>query len=288
MRGRRKFELTPRYMLLIFTGVCALLLLLSAFLGTKNKKNPLTNITTSIIMPMQKGVNGIGNWFIDKFSAFENIRDLQSENETLKQKVDELTMQNRSLLQDRYELDRLREMYELSERYSDYPTVGARVIGKGSGNWFKVFLIDKGEESGIQVDMNVIADGGLVGIVTEVGDGWSKVKSIIDDTSSVSAMFLDTQDTCMVKGNLKNIENDYIDVEYISKDAKVKEDAELVTSNISSKYLEGISIGYVSDVELDETKLTQTAKLTPVVDFKHLQEVLVITQLKDVPDISKE
>lgn len=288
MRGRRKFELTPRYMLLIFTGVCALLLLLSAFLGTKNKKNPLTNITTSIIMPMQKGVNGIGNWFIDKFSAFENIRDLQSENETLKQKVDELTMQNRSLLQDRYELDRLREMYELSERYSDYPTVGARVIGKGSGNWFKVFLIDKGEESGIQVDMNVIADGGLVGIVTEVGDGWSKVKSIIDDTSSVSAMFLDTQDTCMVKGNLKNIENDYIDVEYISKDATVKEDAELVTSNISSKYLEGISIGYVSDVELDETKLTQTAKLTPVVDFKHLQEVLVITQLKDVPDISKE
>lgn len=288
MRGRRKFELTPRYLLLIFTGVCALLLMLSAFFGAKDRKNPLTNITTSIIMPMQKGINGIGNWFIDKFSAFENIRDLQTENETLKQKVDELTMQNRSLLQDRYELDRLRDMYQLSERYSDYPTVGARVIGKGSGNWFKVFLIDKGEEAGIKVDMNVIADGGLVGIVTEVGDGWSKVKSIIDDTSSVSAMFLDTQDTCMVKGNLKNIENDYIDVEYISKDAKVKEDAELVTSNISSKYLEGISIGYVSEVELDETKLTQTAKLTPVVDFKHLQEVLIITQLKDVPDISKE
>lgn len=288
MRGRRKFELTPRYMLLIFTGVCALLLMLSAFFGAKDRKNPLTNITTSIIMPMQKGINGIGNWFIDKFSAFENIRDLQSENETLKQKVDELTMQNRSLLQDRYELDRLRDMYQLSERYSDYPTVGARVIGKGTGNWFKVFLIDKGEEAGIKVDMNVIADGGLVGIVTEVGDGWSKVKSIIDDTSSVSAMFLDTQDTCMVKGNLKNIENDYIDVEYISKDAKVKEDAELVTSNISSKYLEGISIGFVSEVELDETKLTQTAKLTPVVAFKHLQEVLVITQLKDVPDISKE
>ena len=54
-------------------------------------------------------------------------------------------MQNRSLLQDRYELDRLRELYELSERYSDYPTVGARVIGKGSGNWFRIFLIDKGE-----------------------------------------------------------------------------------------------------------------------------------------------
>ena len=92
----------------------------------------------------------------------------------------------------------------------------------------------------------------------------------------------------MVKGSQKNIENDYIDVAYIDKNAKVKDGQEVVTSNISSKYLEGISIGFVSDVTLDDTKLTKTAKLTPVVDFKHLQEVLIITELKDVPDISNE
>ena len=287
MRKRKKFELTPRYILLIFTGICALLLAFSAFLGTE-RKNPLTNITTSIIMPMQKGINGIGTWVTEKFSAFDSIKDLQDENAALEQKINELTMQNRALLQDRYELDRLRELYEFSERYSDYPTVGARVIGKGSGNWFRIFLIDKGEKDGIKVVMNVIADGGLVGIVTEVGQDWAKVKSIIDDTSSVSAMFLDTQDTCMVKGSQKNIENDYIDVAYIDKNAKVKDGQEVVTSNISSKYLEGISIGFVSDVTLDDTKLTKTAKLTPVVDFKHLQEVLIITELKDVPDISNE
>ena len=286
MRGRKKFELTPRYMLLIFTALCAMLIGLSAFLGTDS--NPLSNITTAIIMPMQKGINGIGNWVTEKFRAFENIKDLQEQNEELEDKVNELTMQNRALLQDRYELDRLRELYELSERYSDYPTVGARVVGKGAGNWFNVFLIDKGSESGIQVDMNVIADGGLVGIVTEVGDGWSKVRSIIDDTSSVSAMVLTTQDTCIVKGSQENLVNDYINVEHISKDAVIEEGAELVTSNISSKYLEGIAIGFISDVTLDETRLTQTGKLTPIVDFAHLQEVLIITELKNVPDISGE
>ena len=286
MRGRRKFELTPRYMLLIFTAICALLIAVSAFFGTQG--GPLSNVTTSIIMPMQNGVSSIGNWFVEKSRAFENIRDLQRRNEELEDKVNELTMQNRALLQDRYELDRLRELYELSERYSDFPTVGARIIGKGAGNWFNVFLIDKGKESGISVDMNVIADGGLVGIVTEVGDGWSKVKSIIDDTSSVSAMVLTTQDTCMVKGSQQNIVNDYIDVEYLSKDAVVEEGAELVTSNISSKYLEGIAIGFISNIELDETRLTQVARLTPIVDFAHLQEVLIITELKDVPDISGE
>ena len=288
MRGRRKFELTPKNMLIIFTTVCAILLAVSAVMEKKQMRNPLSNITAAVIMPMQKGINGIGNWVTEKFSAFENIRDLQSENEELKKKVDELTMQNRNLLQDRHELERLRDLHEFSEKYSDYPTVGARVIGKGAGNWFRVFLIDKGKKDGIEVNMNVIADGGLVGIVTEVDDDWAKVKSIIDDTSSVSGMFLNTEDTCMVEGSQKNIENDYIDVKYISKDAKIKEDMEVVTSNISSKYLEGISIGYVSEVQLDENKLTQSAKLTPIVDFKRLQEVLVITRLKNIPDISAE
>lgn len=286
MRGKKKFELTPKSLLVIFTTVCALLLAISAAAG--GKQTPLSNITSSVIMPMQEGINGIGHWVIDKFSAFDNIRDLQTKNEELSQKVNELTMQNRALQQDRYELDRLRELYKLSEKYSDYPTVGARVIGKGAGNWFRVFLIDKGAEDGIKENMNVIADGALVGIVTEVGKGWSQVKSIIDDTSSVSAMFIDSQDTCMVKGSQENIENDFIDVAYIAKDAKIKEGAELVTSNISSKYLEGISIGHVSDIKLDSTKLTKTAKLTPIVDFKHLQEVLVITELKEVPDISNK
>ncbi|MDO4554557.1 MAG: rod shape-determining protein MreC [Lachnospiraceae bacterium] len=285
MRGKNKFELTPKYLLLIFTVICAVLIALSA---AAKGMTPLANITSAVIMPMQKGINGVGNWVSEKFSAFDSIRDLQTQNEELSQKVDELTMQNKALQQDRYELDRLRKLYDLSEKYSDYPTVGARVIGKGAGNWFRVFLIDKGLEDGIAVDMNVIADGGLVGIVTEVGDDWAKVKSIIDDTSSVSAMFLETQDTCIVKGNQESMEDDYIDVTYIDKDAQITEGAELVTSNISSKYLEGITIGTVSDVELDSTKLTQSAKLTPTVDFKHLQEVLVITQLKSAPDISNE
>lgn len=285
MRGRRKFEFTPRYLLILFTVICGILLGLSAFLGTE--KNPLSNITSAVIMPMQKGMNSVGNWVTEKMRAFENIKELQEQNEKLKEKVNELTMQNRLLLQDRYELDRLRELYKLSERYSDFSTVGARVIGKGAGNWFNVFLIDKGSKDGIMTDMNVIADGGLVGIVTEVGEDWAKVKSIIDDTSSVSAMVLTTQDTCIVKGSQKNLVNDYIDVEHIAKDAVIEEGAELVTSNISSKYLEGIAIGFISNVELDETRLTQVGRLTPIVDFAHLQEVLIITELKNVPAITQ-
>ena len=57
-------------------------------------------------------------------------------------------------------------------------------------NWFSTFTIDKGSKDGIAADMNVMAGSGLVGIVTEVGPTWAKVRSIIDDSSNVSAMVL--------------------------------------------------------------------------------------------------
>mgnify|MGYP000367500868 CR=1 FL=1 len=83
-----------------------------------------------------------------------------------------------------------------------YKKIAARVIAKDSGNWFQVFRIDKGADDGIQEDMNVMAGGGLVGIVTDVGANYATVRAIIDDDSNVSGMSLRTGDTCNVSGNL--------------------------------------------------------------------------------------
>ena len=94
-------------------------------------------------------------------------------------------------------------------------------------------------------------------------------------------MFLKTKDSCIVRGSLSTMSDGYLEVVYIDKTAKVKEGDELVTSYLSSKFVEGLSIGKVSDIKLDSTKLTKTAKVTPIVDFKHLKEVLVITDLKE-------
>lgn len=66
-----------------------------------------------------------------------------------------------------------------------YNKIGARVIARDSEKWFQVFRINKGSSDGVAVDMNVVADGGLVGIVTDVGANYATVRSIIDDSSRV-------------------------------------------------------------------------------------------------------
>ena len=110
------------------------------------------------------------------------------------------------LLQDQAELARLEQLYELDEEYTDYPKVAARIISKDPGNWYDTFMINRGSNDGIRVDNNVIAGKGLEGFVTEVGSNWATVRSIIDDSSNVSAMTVSTDDICVVEGDLELID----------------------------------------------------------------------------------
>ena len=159
--------------------------------------------------------------------------------------------------------------------------MGARIIGRDTGNWYSTFIIDKGENEGLSVDMNVIAEGGLVGRITSVGPTWAKVTSVISDNSSVSGMTLSTGDNLMVLGDLKLMATGCITFSQLldGKNA-VKEGDKVVTSDISDKYLPNILIGYISSINKDPNNLTKSGLLVPAVDFEHLGEVLVITDLK--------
>ena len=272
--------------LIIFVLICGILAAVSVFAG--GVLTPVKSAVTFVLSPMQKGINTVGNTIFSWNEESKSKSELKAENKKLEERVDALEMEKRLLEQDQVELERLQELVDLKEKYKQYDTVGARVISKGSGNWFEVFAIDKGSKKRKKKDMNVIAGNGLVGIVYDVTENTAKVRSIINDTSMVSAMFLKTTDNCIVKGSLDTMADGYLEVVYIDKDAKVKEGDELVTSNVSSKFNEGITIGTVSDIKMDSTKLTKTAKVTPVVDFKHLKEVLVITDLKHTESLDTE
>lgn len=278
MKKITDLSIPSKQKLLIISFVCVVLMGVSLF--TDSLLVPLKVVTSYVVIPMQRGINSIGGYFYGRTQYINEMKMVHEENIALKEQIAQLTEENNMLLQDKYELSRLRDLYKLDEKYYGYTKVGARVIAKESGNWFSNFTIDKGSKDGIEVDMNVIADGGLVGIVTGVGPNYAVVRSIIDDSSSVSAMLLGSGDTCAVEGSLSLMDSGYIYARYFKKDVPVKEGDKIITSNISSKYLEGILIGYVSEIKPDPNSLTQSGYIIPVVDFEHLQEVLVILEKK--------
>ena len=287
MRKSTNDNLKNKYLLAGLSIFCVLLIVVS-FLDS-SATAPVKQVSGFIITPVQKGINGFGSWLSGLTDNFEDAETLRTENKELKEKVDTLTAENSQLIQDREELLRLRELYDLDKQYDDYEKVGARIIAKESGNWFQLFTIDKGSNDGIQKDMNVISGGGLVGIVTEVGPNWATVRSIIDDNSNVSAMVSTTSDQCIIAGDLRLIDEGSLNlVKLTDADNKVHVGDKVVTSYISEKFLPGILIGYISELNNDANNLTKSGYITPVVDFRHLQEVLVILELKEyVPSTSE-
>ncbi len=241
----------------------------------------LAEISSYVTIPFQRGISETGTYLSNRSDELVQIRDLIQQNKELQQQIDELTIENNNLTQEKYELNNLRSLYKLDQEYSDYQKTGAKVIGKNSGNWFQSFTIDKGTKDGIQLNMNVMAGSGLVGIVTEVGYNWSRVTSIIDDSSNVSGMTLSTGDNMIVSGNLELMSQNKISFsKLIDSNDQVKEGDKVVTSNISDKYLPGLLIGYITSIESDSNNLTHSGTITPAVDFEHMDEVLVILDLK--------
>ncbi|GAA0263862.1 rod shape-determining protein MreC [Muricomes sp. OA1] len=279
MKKKNQTSSTNKYWLAGLSLFCILLMVLSVF--SDKAEGPFKGIASVTVIPMQKGINQIGTWLGDICDNFDTLQQVRKENEKLQTKVDELITENNNLQEEKYELERLQALYKLDQNYAEYEKTGAHVIAKDSGNWFSTFTIDKGSNDGIKVDMNVMAGSGLVGIVIKTGPTWSTVRSIIDDSSNVSGMSLSTSDKCMVRGDLSLINDGKIRFEQMeNNENKVQVGDQIVTSHISPKYLQGILIGYISEITVDSNNLTRSGYITPVVDFKNLQEVLVITTTK--------
>lgn len=286
MRKKRiSIKLKSKHLLVVLGILCFIMILGTFTLSVVPA--PIRNTVGVLVTPFQNGVNRVGSVMHGWASGFSNVQKLQKENEELQSKIDDLTEKNNRLIQSQEELKRLEDLYKLDQEYPEYTKVAASVIAKDPGNWYSTFVINKGAADGLKVNMNVISGGGLVGIITETGEHWSQVRSIIDDENNISGMIATTSDTCIVSGNLASMTNGRIDFsELRDRGDVVAEGTSIVTSNISTQYLTGILIGYIAEVGEDSNHLTKYGTIIPAADFKNIREVLVIQELKQTKENS--
>mgnify|MGYP002649660466 CR=1 FL=1 len=279
MKDRFSKFFTPKRILLAVVFFCVVLTATSFF--TDKLITPLRNAFSYIVVPIQNGINSIGSVLVDNDNKKKTIEELQAQNKELESELESLKTENEALKGDEDELSTLRNFYSMESQLASYTKVGARVIGTTSTNWNQSFTIDQGSKNGIKVDMNVITDKGLVGIVTEVYDSYSVVTTMIADNSNVSAMDERTKDLCIVEGDITLMDSGIVKLSRIKTNAQMQSGDKVVTSNISSKYLPGLLVGYVKDITTDDSGLSKSGNLIPAADFDHLTDVIVITTTKE-------
>ena len=140
MRRKNRTTIPSKYILFAVTVLCIGTMSLS-FL-TNFDGGPLNVVSGYVLIPVQKGINAVGGWARDKADNLEDLKKVRSENQALQEQVAELTLENNALLQERYELEELKNLYQLDKDYSSLNKIAANVIGKDSGNWFHMFIID--------------------------------------------------------------------------------------------------------------------------------------------------
>ena len=276
-RKKYRFHFKPTYALIILLIIAAISVVSS--LQHPDHVGIIPKSLSSLIIPIQKGLTRIGFDFQSGEQA--TMEQLKTENEFLKDQMDDLEEKIFNYEKQQTELKRLRELYQLDKEFEVYNMTAARVIGKGESNWFSTFLINKGSNDGLKKNMNVVSKDGLIGFLSDVYPTYSKVTTIIDESSGVSAEFLKSEVLCMVHGDMQQIQTGTLPVINIDSEAEVKKGDVIVTSSISSKYLPGLRIGIAGDVTMDESSLSKISIVTPSVNFKNIHEVLIITTLKE-------
>lgn len=264
----------------LLSVVLALSLVFVIFIGmTAAKRDRVSifeGIVGNVLSPVQKYLYIGGQRINGFFSFISSISTISKENEALKEKVEALENKLVDYQTVKSENDRLRDMLDFKNENKSYSYLGANVVGKGSDNWYDVFIIDKGSNQGVKKYYPVVTSKGLVGQVIEVGPNWSKVMAIIDENSRVSGAVSRTGDQGMVQGMPGEDGDKNCRITYLKADSTIQKGDYIVTSGISKFFPKNIIIGVVSEVTSDANNFVKSAVIKPNVDFTKLEEVFII------------
>ena len=252
-----------------------ILILLVAFTNTGNKISYIENICNIFVMPIQNGFTYLKNKISGNDNFFADMETLKKENQELKNKNSELEQSLRELEIVKAENETLKEYVNLKEKYKNYSTVPADVINRDISNYSSTIIINVGSEDGIEEEMTVIADSGLVGHVISVTDHTAKVQTIVDPSTAVTSTISTTKDTIVVQGTLDS--KTTLKATVIPTDAVVLQGDSVETSGIGGIYAKGIHIGTIKEVVNTSNITDRYAIVETAVDFTKLNTVLVIT-----------
>ena len=261
----------------IIGAVIVILVLLTVIAsGIQRNTTLLESAIGVVVAPFQDLTTGISSWIDDTVASTRNKTKLKEENEAFRQQIATLTEENRKLALYEAENERLTSLLHIAQKYPDYKSTGARVIAKDPGIWYDNFTINKGTQDELHANMVLVSAEGLVGRILESGATFSKAQSILDNRSSVPAKSLRTGDLGVVKGDYTLSGRGLCKMEYIDGDAEIMVGDEIITSQLSDIYPEGLAIGKVLEIETDTNGLTKYAVIEPFVDLKHLDTLLAL------------
>jgi rod shape-determining protein MreC len=246
---------------------------------------PVEGLLLRITAPVQEAISGISSQFSELAQTARDLRELRQRNEELEAQNAALLLDNVRLREVETEAALLRDLLNFAQPNPSYQVIGARVVGRtiaqDPSNLQRYITLDVGGESGIERNMPVITDRGLVGRISEVGENWSRVLLLIDPQSTVNAL---TQST-RASGSVQGQADGSLIMRSISQADTVSVGDTVFTSGLGGNFPRQLLIGQIIEAERKDFELYQSAIVQPTVDFDHLEAVLIITDFEPIEEV---
>lgn len=281
-RVRRDKKSPRKIWALIFVLVSIFCLIFFAARG--RVQMPVSSQTVSFVLsPFQQLISWVGGGLNYVTGNIWELVTIHEQNKMLRNEVEQLRVQNLQASEFAAENARLRSLLGYKQAATQFDMLAARVIGRESSTWSSVIVINKGFADGVQPDMAVVTEKGLVGRIVEVGPKSSKVQLITDPRSSVGTLVQrpESRVAGIVEGQMDNPTMPRMI--NIPKNADVKEGDVIVTSGFGGIFPKGIVIGKVFEIRNDPGGLLKIAVIESGVDFQKLEDVMIITASREAP-----
>lgn len=282
-RGRvifRRIILVLVILVLFFLAVMHLLTLINKSDATAGPEK----LVSRIITPLQNGFQKVVGWIDEYFYSLKLRSRLELEYNTLRQENEQLTYQAMLANELQHKLTVYEELYDDISANDSMSPVVATVVGKDSGNYFSVFVINKGSNDGIQDYMAVTVDNALVGYTYNVKPNSASVRTIIDSEASIAGLISSSRDHGTVRGTLGVDGKPMCRMYYLPEDHLPRPGDMVVTSGIgdlvndggvSKSFPKGIPIGTVRESTRGMESNKQFIVVEPLADFLHIEYVIV-------------
>jgi rod shape-determining protein MreC len=235
------------------------------------------NVTGIVESPLKRVLSSTVNAIDNLYGYIFEYDSLRAENESLRSQLAEAQESARDGISASEENVRLRQLLELREQHTDYELESSKVVLWSSSNWASAFTISKGSSSGIELGDPVITEyGAVVGQITELGDNWATVSTVIDVDMSVGAFVGTSGSSGMVVGEFSLMRNKQAKLTYLADGAQIFVGDDVLTSGSGGAFPAGLVIGTLTAVQTEAGGQVEYGIVEPQVDFDSLVQVFII------------
>ena len=234
---------------------------------------PLENAVLLVAAPIESTLQDGARPVADFVNNLTDINRLSRKNQTLREEIEQLRVENALLREEQTELLAYRQLLDIRDARTDDVFIAADVFAREPSNLRDVIAIDRGQADGLEEGMVVLTrQGSLVGSISRVLNDVAWVTLITDPTSAVSALIQESRTQGIVVGEAGST----LTMEFVGETADVKEGDLVLTSALGGGYPQGELIGLVVDVQRAAQELFQTVEVQPLAELSRLETVLVL------------